>query len=286
MGKSAIAFKDLGKLCSDLLGKDYKVGKSVVDLKTKTPNGITVNPTASKNGDKFNANLELKYTLFPSLRTEASFNTNGVISSKVETSTGLLDGSLITLECETSPPGKPGVLSAAKTSFDYTQELFNLKSSVDYLKGCLAVSAACMYKNLNLGCSVDYATNKSAVSKFSLALQFAQPDFTAFAKWTESMGSSSAYSCSYYHKISNDAQVGGELCKISNKAEIDLVVGCAYKLDKSTSIKGKVDADGVLSTSYKQQISSLTTMTLAAEIDTVNLTDSKHKFGLVLNLTP
>ena len=39
-------------------------------------------------------------------------------------------------------------------------------------------------------------------------------------------------------------------------------------------------------TSYKQKISSLTTMTLAAQVDTVNLADNKHKFGLVLNITP
>jgi len=47
-----------------------------------------------------------------------------------------------------------------------------------------------------------------------------------------------------------------------------------------------VDSDGILSASYKQVISKLTTMTLAAQIDTVNLSDNKHKFVMVLNLTP
>jgi hypothetical protein len=48
----------------------------------------------------------------------------------------------------------------------------------------------------------------------------------------------------------------------------------------------QVDADGKLSLAYKQKISSLTTMTLAAEINAVNLQASDHKFGLALNITP
>jgi hypothetical protein len=34
------AFKDIGKLCSDLLSKDYKVGTNTVEVKSKVPNGV------------------------------------------------------------------------------------------------------------------------------------------------------------------------------------------------------------------------------------------------------
>ena len=54
-----------------------------------------------------------------------------------------------------------------------------------------------------------------------------------------------------------------------------------------STVKGKVNSDGMLFTSYKQKLSSLTTMTLAAQIDTINLgADNKHKFGVALNFTP
>ena len=55
---------------------------------------------------------------------------------------------------------------------------------------------------------------------------------------------------------------------------------------QETTVKAKVDSDGILCTSYKQKVSALTTMTLAAQVDTVNLADNKHKFGLALNITP
>jgi voltage-dependent anion channel protein 2 len=59
-----------------------------------------------------------------------------------------------------------------------------------------------------------------------------------------------------------------------------------YKLDKDTNVKAKVNSDGKLSAAYKQKISPLTTMTLSAVVDTVNLDQNNHKFGLVLNVTP
>lgn len=47
----------------------------------------------------------------------------------------------------------------------------------------------------------------------------------------------------------------------------------------------QVDADGMLFSSYKQKLSPLATVTLAAQVDTVNLSDNKHKFGMILNVT-
>ena len=47
-----------------------------------------------------------------------------------------------------------------------------------------------------------------------------------------------------------------------------------------------MDSDGKLCASFKQKLSPLTLLTLAAEVDTVNLNEGKHKFGMVMNLTP
>merc|ERR1712146_502293 len=100
------------------------------------------------------------------------------------------------------------------------------------------------------------------------------------------MGKGKSFSGAYYHKVSGDMQVGAELSKSSKKSEVDLAFGCAYKLDKDTTVKGKVDTDGQLFASFKQKLSPLTLLTLAAQIDTVNLSEGKHKFGMVMNLTP
>lgn len=77
------------------------------------------------------------------------------------------------------------------------------------------------------------------------------------------------------------------MSKSSKKSDVALAFGCQYKLDKDLTVKGKVDSEGMLSASYKHKLSNVSTLTLATTVDTVNLAESsKHKFGLVLNLTP
>ena len=91
---------------------------------------------------------------------------------------------------------------------------------------------------------------------------------------------------SYFHKVSSEMQVGAELSKAMNKSDVALAFGCAYKLDKDTTVKSKVDSDGMLFGSYKAKISPMSTLTLATQIDTVKLAENNHKFGLELKIEP
>lgn len=292
MGKMATAFKDIGKACSDLLSKDYNVNESTVEVKTKTPTGVTFTPSATretkKGEEKFKGSLAAKYLFMAGLEGEVTLNTSGIVAASLECADLATKGLTAKLDCETPATGSNGLLSVGKATVDYKQEKLNIKTSYDYYKGGLAVAASSVFQSLAFGCSADYNTAKSKLAKYGAACQFVQPEFTVCAKLAESVGGSDGvvYSCSYFHKVSSDMVLGGELSKKTNKAEIDITFGCAFQLDKATTVKGKVDADGILCASYKQKISPITTMTLAAEIDTVNLSDNKHKYGLVLNVTP
>lgn len=284
MGKTVTAFKDIGKACSDLLTKDYKVGKTTVELKTKTPNGITFTPTGTKSGDKFDGDVSAKYAFGGGVECEAKLNTKGVVCTTIEACDNITNGLTLTLDCET---GKDSLLGAAKCTADYKQEMINAKCTYDYYSSVAGIALSTAYQSLTMGCSADYNIGKGDLTKYGAACQFVQPEFAVTAKLAETIGKADGqvYTCSYYHKVSNEMQVGGELQKAMKKPDVNLAFGCTYKLDKDTTVKSKVDSAGHLFASYKQKISKLTTMTLAAEIDTVNL-DSKHKFGMVLNLTP
>ena len=50
MGKSCTVFKDIGKACNDLLTKDFKVGKTTVELKSKTASGVVRALTPRSHG--------------------------------------------------------------------------------------------------------------------------------------------------------------------------------------------------------------------------------------------
>jgi len=245
-------------------------------------------PTATKNADNsFSGSLAAKYAV-SGLEGEATLNSNGTMALNLESADTITNGMKVILDCETPTPGKAGLLSVGKATVEYKSDTVNCKSSYDYYKGDAIVELATAYQSVTLGCSMDYSTTKSALTKLGAALQFVQPDFTVVAKCSDSVGKADGqvYTGSYYHKVSGDMQVGAELTKAMNKPDVSLAFGTAYKLDKDTSVKAKVDSDGILCASYKQKVSSMTTMTLASQIDTVNLADNKHKFGLVLNITP
>jgi len=284
MGKSVTVFKDLGKAAKDLLGKDYDVGKTKVEVKMKTANGVTFKPIATKTGDSPSGTLNAAYNFLPWLSGECTIGTKGTLDLQIEAADALAKGLVLTAECSKASSGA-ALLSSANCIAEYKSEAFSCKTSYDYYKNDLLASITTAFSDVTCGVDCQYSASKAAITKYAAAAQFVQPDFIAGAKY-EDKGGKGTLSCSYYHNVSKDMQLGVAVAKPVSKGDMGIEFGCAYKLDKDTSIKAKVDSEGVMCTSYKQKISSLTTMTLAAQVDTVNLADNKHKFGLVLNITP
>ena len=106
---------------------------------------------------------------------------------------------------------------------------------------CAAACASGTFSGVTLGAECGYSTTKSALSKYAAACQYVQPDFTVSAKMAEVMKTpGSVFSGAYYHKVSSEMQVGAEIKKAATKSDVDLAFGCTYKLDKSTTVKGKV----------------------------------------------
>lgn len=278
-------FKDLGKTCSDLLSKDFTVGKHICEVKTKTANGVTFTPKATNAGGKFDASLAAKYMFPGKVSGEGKIDTAGVLSTTVETAR-FAKGLTLTLDTST-PTSGTALFSSAKATADYKQEAFAAKATYEYYKQAASAAVSAVYGSFTMGCSADYSVAKSSLAKCAAACQFVQPDFTLCATLSDSPGKpgSTVYAGSYFHKISSAMQVGGELTKTSS--DTGFAFGCLYKLDKSTSVKGKVNTDGILSASYKQAISPMTTLTLAAAVDTVDLAaSSKHKVGMELKIAP
>jgi len=292
MGKAATAFKDIGKACSDLLSKDFKVDETTIEVKSNASNGtaFTSKTTKSAANNSVSGSLVGKKK-FGNAQTEATVKTDGALALQVEMAE-LAAGLKLTLDCETPKAGKPGALAVAKCTADYCSEMLTSKCFFVYYAAadkpdlCTAFSTA--YQAFTLGCAADFSVAKRTLAKMGAACEYVADDFSLMFKYTDTLGKTDAkvYSCSYFHNVSKDMQVGTEMVKDMSKNEVAMSLGCAYKLDKDTTVKAKVDTEGKLSTSYKQKISAITTMILSSKVDTVNLSDNNHKFGLALNLTP
>ena len=167
MGKACTIYKDIGKSCGDLLSKDFKVGKTTVELKSKTASGVvrqrpktpwnwgfalpcvlssgpdrllhahlrsqTFTPTATRSGDAVSGELKAEYGFLPWLKGEAVFGTSGSMTALVEASDAIAKGLTMSAECERAAPGK-GLLASGNLILDYKQEAFTGKMSFDYYK--------------------------------------------------------------------------------------------------------------------------------------------------------
>ena len=188
----------------------------------------------------------------------ATLNTSGSVDATCEATDLLTKGLVAKLEASTASNG--GLLSKALATFDFKQELFTAKASYEVYKGDAhaALSTAAL-AGFTLGGSVDYSAQKGALTKYAAAGQFVQPEFTLCAKVSEAVGKPAGmtFAGSYFHKVSSEMQVGAELSKAMNKSDVALAFGCAYKLDKDTTVKSKVDSDGMLFGSYKAKISPM-----------------------------
>jgi len=282
MGKTATVYKDIGKVCSDLLSKDFTVGKNSVEVKSKLPSGVSMTPKVTKAGDTISGTLAAKYGFAPWLTGEATFGTTGSMELNVEAANALTKGLTMTMECAKAMKGD-ALLASSNFIADYKTDAFTCKTSYDVIKKGLLASASMAMGDITAGVDCSYCANKGALTKYAAACQFVQPDFTVSAKCEDKSGAKTL-GCGYYHKVSGDMQLGVALTKAMAKPTVDIEFGTAYKMDKDTTVKGKVNSDGMLLCSYKQKLSSTTTMTLAASVDTLNLADNKHKFGVALNL--
>jgi Eukaryotic porin len=61
--------------------------------------------------------------------------------------------------------------------------------------------------------------------------------------------------------------------------------GGSYKVDDATTVYAAADEAAKVSFAYKQKLNSFATVSLSAQVDSLNLASDNHKFGVTVNLT-
>lgn len=285
MGKTATVFKDIGKVCKDLIEKDFGVGKNTIEVKSKLPQGVGVTPKMTMAGDKVSGTLAAKYDFNSSMSGEVTFGTGGSLEMTLEAVDAIMKGLTLTAECKKAGPDSKSMLASADLIALYKGADMTCKATFFGMKQDLSASLSAAMGDLTAGIDCLYSGAKGTIASYGAACQFVQPEFIASAK-CDAKGDKMTVGCGYYHKVSSDMQLGVALSKPMSGGAVKIDFGTQYKYDKDTTIKGKVDSDGLLSCSYKQKLSKLTTMTLAMQVDAVDSDKSKNKVGVALNFTP
>ncbi|KAI9688419.1 MAG: Mitochondrial porin [Bathelium mastoideum] len=311
------AFSDIAKSANDLLNKDfYHVAAADLQVKLKTPNDVAVTIKGKNSHDaatsgsiegKFTSKPQgihlLYYTIsIPVYRTPTSilrsfilflptkpgemstrltvtqgWTTQKLLDTKVEFDNTIAKGLKLEVQNLFSPEaGDKG----QKVNFHFKQPAFNTRAFFDRgANGNLSaiIDAVGGYEGFLVGGEAGYDVNKAAITRYSAAIGYQTPSYTAALTSTSNM---QVFAGSYYHKVNSNVEAGAKTTfdtKAGNTMGLELAT--KYKIDPASFAKAKLNDQGIASVSYSTKVNSGFTFGVGLSLDSKKLNEAGHKVG-------
>ncbi|KAK3806455.1 MAG: voltage-dependent ion-selective channel [Benniella sp.] len=279
-----VPFADIGKATSDLLGKDFPVGHTKLELKTVAPNGVTFNVLGNqdaKNGH-ITGELKTKYVDYKNgLTITESWTTSNLLTTQIELENKVAKGLKLDITGDFFPSeGKKN----AKVGVQYKQLGVNSRAYLNLLKGPTVTTDVVVTRDgFLLGGDVAYDFTGSYITRFAVAAGYTAPEYSVALHANNSF---KVFSASYYHRINADLEAGAKAVWDSkaphshSKAPVALEVGAKLYLDLGSFVKAKVNNAGVLGLGYTQALRKGIKVSVGGQFDTTKLDQAAHKFGV------
>lgn len=275
-------YGDLGKNARDVFGKGYHFGTCKLEVKTKTETGVefTSGGTSDTAGGKITGNLETKYKVKEyGLTFTESWNTDNKLSTKVDLQDKLVKGLKLTFDSTFSP--QTGAKSG-KVKAEYKHDLVSLNSDVDLNLGGPMVNASAVvgHQGWLAGYQMAFDTAKSKLTKNNFALGYSTGDFVLHTNVNDGQ----VFGGSVFQKVSPQLHTGINLGWTASKNETNFGIGCLYTLDKTSSIRAKINNSSHIGLGYQQKLRDGVTLTLSTLIDGKNFQQGGHQLGIAFEL--
>jgi len=277
------SWKDLGKASNDLLGKDYHFSGTSLEVKTKTPSGVTFKAAGSSSSkdNHINGDIEAKYSDFKNgLTVTQTWTTTNVLRNQVELENNFAKGLKLDLSTSLHPEknAKTAVLNAI-----YKQSGMHTRTSLDIFKGPVFTADTVIGRDgLLIGAEAGYNVTDGKIHKYAAALGYNGPDY---AVTVHGHNNFNMFSASYYHRVSSDVEAGAKAVYDSKgHGGVGLEVGTKAYLDSASFIKAKINNAGVIALGYTQSLRPGVKVTLGLALDTTRLNEASptgpaHKAG-------
>ncbi|EEH08771.1 outer mitochondrial membrane porin protein [Histoplasma capsulatum var. duboisii H88] len=272
------AFSDIAKAANDLLNKDfYHTCPANLEVKSKAPNGVTFNVKGkSVSEGPINGALEAKYVDAPTgLTLTQTWNTANALDTKLELDNKIMTG----LKAEVLTQYLPNSQSkGVKLNLYFKQPSFHARAFFDLLKGPSASFDAVLgHEGFLVGAEGGYDVQKAAITKYSAAIAYCVPEYSAAVTAQNNL---SLFSASYYHRVSPQVEACAKATWDSKAGNsVGLEVASKYRLDPSSFAKVKVNDRGIAALAYNVLLRPGVTLGLGASMDTQKLSQTAHKVG-------
>lgn len=160
----------------------------------------------------------------------------------------------------------------------FKQSNLTARAFFDLLKGPTAnFDAVIGHEGFLVGAEGGYDVQKAAISRYSAAIAYSIPTYTAAITATNNL---SVFSASYYHRVNAQVEAGAKATWDSKTGNtVGLEVASKYRLDPSSFAKAKINERGIAALAYNVLLRPGVTLGLGASFDTQNLNQAAHKVG-------
>ena len=212
-----------------------------------------------------------------------SWTTSSLLDSKVELADVVAPGAKIDLQ-NLWNPSKPQS-AAQKLTFAFKNPNVHSRAFVNYAQANgnidAVVDVTAGHEGFLVGGEAGYDVQKAAVTKYSLALGYQTPSYTASITGVQNL---SVIAASYYQKVNSSVEVGAKAGYDVQAAKASgLELASKYKLDPLSFAKVKINDRGIAALAYSTKLNAGTTFGLGLSLDTNKLNEAGHKIGT--NLT-
>ncbi|KIM89506.1 hypothetical protein PILCRDRAFT_813442 [Piloderma croceum F 1598] len=270
------SWKDLGKSSNDLLSKDYYFHGTSLEVKTKTPSGVTFKVQGSQTkSDAIIGDIEAKYIDSKNgLTFTQAWTTANVLKTQVELENQFAKGFKLDLNTSLHPDKnhKTAVLHAI-----YKQSGLHTRTAVDLFKGPTVTADTVIGRDgFLLGAEASYNVTEGKISHYSAAAGYNAPEY---AVTLHALSNLHNFHASYYHRVSADVEAGAKAVYDTKATApgVALEVGAKAYLDSAAFIKAKINNSGVLALGYTQALRPGVKASFGLALDTQKLNDASHQ---------
>ncbi|RWS12547.1 voltage-dependent anion-selective channel-like protein [Dinothrombium tinctorium] len=275
-------FGDLGKQARDLFTKNYHLGIIKLDVKTKTPSGVefAVNGTSNNDTGRVTASLETKHTLKEyGLTLKEKWNTDNTLNTEITLEDKLMKGVKVGLNGSFAPQSgkKTGNF---KSAFKHEFVHVNGDVDMDYAGVLLHGAVVLGYQGWLAGAQLSFEPSKNKLSKTNFSIGYQTPEFVLHT----SLNDGQEFTGSVYQRVNEKLESGIQMAWSSANNTTRFGLGCVYKFDDDTSLRGKVNNNSQIGLGFTHRLRRGISLTLCALIDGKNFNQGGHKLGMGFEL--
>ncbi|OQR72142.1 voltage-dependent anion-selective channel-like [Tropilaelaps mercedesae] len=276
-------YVDLSKSARDLLAKNYHFGLVNLDCKAKSHSGVDFNAvsTLANSTGKATASLEVKYKLADhGITLKEKWSTDNTLNTELLSEDCLLRGlkllSKLTFNPQTNQTN--GTIGAALQGKQY-----HAAADMDYRNGMRQLNASLVYtyRGFLVGSLLGFTALQAKPVKTSMTLGYVGNDISLLAN----VNDFKEFGATMHHQVQPDVKAAATVSwDSSDTRPPELAFGGVFDVNKDTTLRGKVNSNGLLGLSLTHRLREGICVTMSASFELKDFHNGHHKMGLGIDL--